>query len=76
MLAGASLAKPGPCLVNVPIAAEENVYPMVPPGAANRDMIEGGTNALARRLNPATELPRPLLAPAPSCGCWCAITLA
>ena len=31
----------GPCLVNVPIAAEENVYPMVPPGGANRDMIGG-----------------------------------
>jgi acetolactate synthase-1/2/3 large subunit len=30
----------GPVLVNVPIAAEENVYPMVPPGAANRDMID------------------------------------
>jgi hypothetical protein len=29
------------CLVNVPIAAEENVYPMVPPGGANRDMIGG-----------------------------------
>lgn len=31
----------GPCLVNVPIAAEENVYPMVAPGGANRDMIGG-----------------------------------
>jgi len=27
--------------VNVPIAPEENVYPMVPPGGANRDMIGG-----------------------------------
>jgi acetolactate synthase-1/2/3 large subunit len=32
---------PGPVLVEVPIAAEENVYPMVPPGAANREMIDG-----------------------------------
>jgi acetolactate synthase I/II/III large subunit len=40
ILAGA-LHGPGPCLINVPIAHEENVYPMVPPGAANRDMIEG-----------------------------------
>ena len=40
----AALRQPGPCLVNVPIAAEENVYPMVPPGAANRDMIDGGTH--------------------------------
>ena len=29
--------------INVPIAAEENVYPMVPPGGANRDMIGGET---------------------------------
>ena len=40
-----ALRAPGPCLVNVPIAAEENVYPMVPPGAANRDMISGGNHA-------------------------------
>jgi acetolactate synthase-1/2/3 large subunit len=36
-----ALAEPGPCVVNVPIGREENVYPMVPPGAANRHMIEG-----------------------------------
>ncbi|MBM4247443.1 MAG: acetolactate synthase large subunit [Deltaproteobacteria bacterium] len=41
MLAKA-LAAPGPCLVDVPIAREQNVYPMVPPGAANRDMMIGG----------------------------------
>jgi len=45
----AALRAPGPCLLNVPIAAEANVYPMVPPGAANRDMIDGvadgGTHA-------------------------------
>jgi acetolactate synthase I/II/III large subunit len=44
-----ALRTPGPCLINVPIAAEANVYPMVPPGAANRDMIdetvEGGIDA-------------------------------
>jgi acetolactate synthase-1/2/3 large subunit len=34
-----ALCQPGPCLINVPIAADENVYPMVPPGGANRDMI-------------------------------------
>ena len=47
---GAALADamrtPGPCVVNVPIAHEENVYPMVPPGAANRDMIEGAPHAV------------------------------
>ena len=40
-----ALRAPGPCLVNVPIAADANVYPMVPPGAANRDMIEGASHA-------------------------------
>ena len=44
MLAQA-LGEPGPCLINVPIGAENNVYPMVPPGGANRDMIEGETRA-------------------------------
>ena len=39
MLARA-LAAPGACLVRVPIAPDANVYPMVPPGAANREMIE------------------------------------
>ena len=39
-----ALSAPGPCLINVPIGAEENVYPMVPPGAANREMIEGGAH--------------------------------
>lgn len=38
-----SLRRPGPALVRVPIEAAANVYPMVPPGAANRDMIDGGT---------------------------------
>ena len=36
-----ALRHPGPCLINVPIAGDENVYPMVPPGGANRDMITG-----------------------------------
>jgi acetolactate synthase-1/2/3 large subunit len=36
-----ALAEPGPCLIHVPIAADENVFPMVPPGGANRDMIGG-----------------------------------
>jgi len=37
-----ALRAPGPCLVNVPIRSDANVYPMVPPGGANRDMIDGG----------------------------------
>jgi acetolactate synthase-1/2/3 large subunit len=32
-------SKPGPCVVNVPIDPEEQVIPMVPPGAANNEMI-------------------------------------
>lgn len=31
----------GPCVVEVPIHHTHNVYPMVPPGAANHNMIEG-----------------------------------
>jgi acetolactate synthase-1/2/3 large subunit len=42
---GGALCTPGPCVLNVPIAADANVYPMVPPGAANRDMIDGGPHA-------------------------------
>jgi acetolactate synthase-1/2/3 large subunit len=37
-----ALRQPGPCLINVPIEGDENVYPMVPPGRANRDMITAG----------------------------------
>ena len=36
------LQRPGPSIVNVPIAAEEMVFPMVPPGAANKHGIEPG----------------------------------
>ncbi|HTS16438.1 MAG TPA: acetolactate synthase large subunit [Verrucomicrobiae bacterium] len=34
-----ALGERGPCLIHALIDAEEKVYPMVPPGAANRDMI-------------------------------------
>ena len=34
-----ALAQPGPCLIDIPIEQAANVYPMVPPGAANRQMI-------------------------------------
>jgi acetolactate synthase-1/2/3 large subunit len=34
-----AIRRPGPCLVNVPVDVAAKVYPMVPPGAANRDMI-------------------------------------
>jgi acetolactate synthase-1/2/3 large subunit len=35
----------GPCLIHVPIDVNEKVYPMVPPGAANKDMIGGEAHA-------------------------------
>ncbi|MGP3592355.1 acetolactate synthase large subunit [Vagococcus sp. WN89Y] len=35
----AIIAKPGPALVHVRIAQQEKVYPMVPPGAANTEMV-------------------------------------
>jgi acetolactate synthase I/II/III large subunit len=34
-----AIKDPGPCLINVPIESAHNVYPMVPPGAANLQMI-------------------------------------
>jgi acetolactate synthase-1/2/3 large subunit len=34
-----ALLREGPCLVRVPVEAQENVYPMVPPGAGNIEMI-------------------------------------
>ena len=37
-----ALARPGPCLIHASIDAAQKVYPMVPPGAANRDMIGAG----------------------------------
>ena len=40
-----ALGEPGPCLVNVPITRDANVYPMVPPGAPNREMIDGASHA-------------------------------
>ncbi len=36
-----ALKESGPCLINAPVGREEEVYPMVPPGAANITMIGG-----------------------------------
>ena len=36
-----AFATRGPVLVNVPVHHDRNVYPMVPPGGANREMIGG-----------------------------------
>lgn len=35
---------PGPCLIHAPIDVNEFVFPMVPPGAANREMVGGEAN--------------------------------
>ena len=42
-----ALSEAGPCLINAPIDSRAQVYPMVPPGAANRNMIGGETNVYA-----------------------------
>ena len=36
-----ALHAPGPCLIHATIDREQFVYPMVPPGAANTEMIGG-----------------------------------
>lgn len=36
-----ALTEPGPCLIHVSVDREQFVYPMVPPGAANTEMIGG-----------------------------------
>jgi len=39
--------KPGPCLIRAQIERSAKVYPMVPPGAANKIMIGGESSACA-----------------------------
>jgi acetolactate synthase-1/2/3 large subunit len=36
-----ALSHPGPALIHVPVSRDEKVWPMVPPGAANRIMLGG-----------------------------------
>ncbi len=43
----AALAAPGPALVRAPVDPDAYVYPMVPPGAANTEMILEGRHAHA-----------------------------
>jgi len=38
-----ALQQPGPVVIDVPIAEDAMVLPMVPPGAANKDMIEASS---------------------------------
>ena len=42
-----AFTEPGPCVIHAPIDINEKVFPMVPPGAANKDMIGGETNVHA-----------------------------
>jgi len=39
-----AMADPGPFLINFVVEAEENVYPMVPPGAALHEVMEEPSN--------------------------------
>jgi len=47
-----ALSRPGPSLIDVPIREAANVLPIVPPGAANRQMIEGGKRNARYRYQP------------------------
>lgn len=40
-----AFATPGPCLIHAPVDVNQKVLPMVPPGAANIDMIGGLAHA-------------------------------
>lgn len=42
-----ALREEGPCLIHAAISGNENVFPMVPPGAANKTMIGGEARACA-----------------------------
>ena len=43
----AALRAPGPALVRLAVDPDAHVYPMVPPGAANHEMILEGSHAKA-----------------------------
>ncbi|MBZ4346170.1 hypothetical protein LAN15_23865, partial [Mycobacterium tuberculosis] len=43
----AIIDRPGPALIHVRIDARQNVYPMVPPGAANTEMV--GESAMQKQ---------------------------
>ena len=49
-----ALALPGPCIIEVPIEAQEKVFPMVPPGAANKEMI-AHFNTASKRMEPELQ---------------------
>ncbi len=42
-----ALQTTGPCLIHIPLDVNERVFPMVPPGAANKDMIGDKNHAAA-----------------------------
>ena len=49
-----ALAHQGPCVIEVPIEAQEKVFPMVPPGAANKEMI-ASFNPAADKISPVFQ---------------------
>ncbi len=42
-----AIQRPGPCLIRLPVRADDNVFPMVPPGAPNCQMIGEKANVCA-----------------------------
>jgi acetolactate synthase-1/2/3 large subunit len=53
-----ALRERGPCLIHALINAQEKVCPMVPPGAANKDMIGHESHAEAAGMNSLRPAPR------------------
>jgi acetolactate synthase-1/2/3 large subunit len=51
-----AMAEPGPFLIDFAVEPEENVYPMVPPGAALHEVMEE-PKASARTLSDSAKLP-------------------
>ncbi len=51
----AALAQPGPVLVRVPIDGDARVYPMVPPGGANHQMLTEPTQGVEDGSAPVRE---------------------
>ena len=45
-----ALAEHGPALIHAPVAVEEKVFPMVPPGAANHQTLEEMPHAVAGQI--------------------------
>jgi hypothetical protein len=59
-----AITRRGPCLIHAEIDVNEAVFPIVPPGAANRDMLESTPESRdqgARGLGGATSGSGPMV---------------